>query len=368
VSRPLREFADLWEKIRAGRRLDRRDGLRILTSPNVLETGWMADQVKRRRHGQRVYYTNSINVNYTNVCVSGCRFCAFSRPQGHDEGYLLSPEQIGIAAAEAAGRGIWEVHIVGGLHPDLGMTYYERMLREIRVRAPRILIQAFTAVELDFAAAREGLRVEEVIERLKAAGLGGIPGGGAEIFSEEIRRRICEKKISGRRWLRVHAAAHRLGVASNATMLYGLGESPEDRVEHLLMLRDQQDETGGFLAFVPLAFQTENNALGGAGTSGLDDMRVLTAARLVLDNFPHLRQLWNYVDRKFLEASLNFGVDDLGGTNFDERIARQAGSRSQGFSREDLAGIIRRLGREPVQTNSVYAEDPALGAAAPREA
>jgi aminodeoxyfutalosine synthase len=257
----------------------------------------------------------------------------------------------------AAGHGVWEVHIVGGLHADLKLSYYEEMLRRIKRACPGVLIQAFTAVELDFYARLEKIPVEEVIERLKDAGLGGVPGGGAEIFSERARALICAPKIGAARWLAIHQMVHRAGLCSNATMLYGHVETPEERVDHMLRLRSAQDESGGFLAFVPLAFQPDNTQLSHIPrTSGVTDLQVLATARLMLDNFPHIRQLWNYVDEKLIHVALEYGVDDLGGTNFDETIAKAAGSRSKGFTYDELVNLIRACGREPVEVNSTYTE------------
>jgi aminodeoxyfutalosine synthase len=266
-------------------------------------------------------------------------------------------DEIERRVVNAARHGVWEVHIVGGLDPDLKLSYYEQMLRRIQIACPGVLIQAFTAVELDFYARLEKVPVEEVIDRLIAAGLGGVPGGGAEIFSERARALICAPKISAQRWLDIHKIVHAKGLRSNATMLYGHVETPEERVDHMVRLRRTQDESGGFLAFVPLAFQPDHTELAHLPrTSAVTDIQVLATARLMLDNFPHIRQLWNYVDEKFIHVALEYGVDDLGGTNFDETIAKAAGSASKGFSFDELVNLIRACGREPVEVNSTYTE------------
>ena len=355
----IREFRDIWGKVQAGERLSREDGTRLIRSTNLAELGAMADHVKRRLHGDNVYFTHSINVNHTNICVLSCKFCAWAAKKDEPKAYAMTVDEIEKKVLEAAKRGVWEVHIVGGLHADLKLDYYEEMLRRIKKACPGVLIQGFTAVELDFYARLERIPVDEVIERLQAAGLGGVPGGGAEIFAERARKQICGTKISGQRWLEVQRRVHAHGIRSNATMLYGHIETPEERVDHMIELRAVQDETGGFLAFVPLAFQPEHSELSMQHlprTSGVTDLQVLAVSRLMLDNFPHIRQLWNYVDEKLIDAALNFGVDDLGGTNFDESIAKAAGSQEKGFTYGELVNRIRACGRTPVECNSTYTD------------
>jgi aminodeoxyfutalosine synthase len=351
----IREFRDIFEKVKLGVRLSEEDGIRLIKSTNIVELGAMADSVKRRLHGNRTHFTHSINVNHTNICVLTCKFCAFAKKKSDKEAYELSLDEIERRVKVAAGHGVWEVHIVGGLHADLKLSYYEEMLRRIKKNCPGVLIQAFTAVELDFYARLEKIDVRDVIDRLIRAGLGGVPGGGAEIFSERARALICAPKISANRWLQIHQYVHQAGLRSNATMLYGHVETPEERVDHMMRLRRTQDESGGFLAFVPLAFQPDHTELAHLPrTSGVTDVQVLATARLMLDNFPHIRQLWNYVDEKFLHTAMEVGVDDLGGTNFDETIAKAAGSQSSGFTYDTLVGMIRSCGSEPVEVNSTY--------------
>ena len=353
----VREFRDIFDKVKAGERLSQEDGNRLIRSKNLVELGAMADFVKRRLHGNKAHFTHSINVNHSNICVLECKFCAFAKKKKDPGAYALSVDEIERRVKNAANHGVWEVHIVGGLDPELKPSYYEEMLRRIKASCPGVLIQAFTAVELDFYARLEKISVEEVIDRLIAAGLGGVPGGGAEIFSERARALICAPKISATRWLDIHKMVHRRGLRSNATMLYGHVETPEERVDHMVRLRQTQDETGGFLAFVPLAFQPENNELSHLPrTSGVTDAQVLATARLMLDNFPHIRQLWNYVDEKFIHVAMDYGVDDLGGTNFDEIIAKEAGSISKGFTFDELVNLIRVCGHEAVEVNSTYTE------------
>ena len=351
----IQEFADIFAKVKSGVRLSEKDGNRLINSKNVRELGAMANFVKRRLHGNKAHFTHSINVNHSNICVLSCKFCAFARTKKDKDAYSLTVDEIERKVKNAANHGVWEVHIVGGLDPDLKLSYYEEMLSRIKKSCPGILIQAFTAVELDFYARLEKIDAEEVIHRLIAAGLGGVPGGGAEIFSERARELICAPKISAQRWLDVHKMVHKAGLRSNATMLYGHVETPEERVDHMMRLRATQDESGGFLAFVPLAFQPENNELSYIPrTSGITDLQVLATARLMLDNFQHIRQLWNYVDEKLIHVALEYGVDDLGGTNFDETIAKAAGSQSKGFTYNELVSLIKACHCEPVEVNSTY--------------
>lgn len=353
----VKEFKAVFDKLKAGIRLSEKDGVRLIKSRNVIELGLMADFVKRRLHGDQVYFTHSINVNHTNICVLSCKFCAFAKTKKDKDAYALTVEEIERRVKVAASHGVWEVHIVGGLDPDLKLSYYEEMLRRIKKSCPGVLIQAFTAVELDFYARIEKIPVEEVIGRLLEAGLGGVPGGGAEIFAERARALICAPKISADRWLDIHKLVHQAGLRSNATMLYGHVETPEERVDHLLRLRKTQDESGGFLAFVPLAFQPDHTELSHLPrTSGITDLQVLATARLMLDNFPHIRQLWNYVDEKLIHVALEYGVDDLGGTNFDETIAKAAGSQSKGFTHGELVGLIEACHGVPVEVNSTYTD------------
>ena len=352
----VREFKDIFTKVQTGIRLTEEDGIRLIQSKNLIELGAMADYVKKRMHGQKAHFTHSLNVNHSNICVLSCKFCAFAKTKSDTDAYQLTLDEIERRVKNAAGHGVWEVHIVGGLDPELKLSYYEAMLRRIKKSCPGVLIQAFTAVELDFYARLEKIDVREVIDRLIRAGLGGVPGGGAEIFSERARALICAPKISAARWLEVHKFVHEAGLRSNATMLYGHVETPEERVDHLIRLRGAQDETGGFLAFVPLAFQPDHTELAHLPrTSGITDLQVLAVSRLLLDNFSHIRQLWNYVDEKLIHVALQYGVDDLGGTNFDETIAKAAGSQSKGFTYDELLGLIHKCGNEPVKVNSIYA-------------
>lgn len=364
---------DIEDKVTSGERLNREDGIRLLESPDLLSLGRMADLVRRRKAGDAAYYSTSLNINPTNICVNRCPLCAFSRDAQDKDAYRFTLEDVEKKVREFAYNGLDEVHIVGGLYPELRLSYFEEMLERIKNIRKDLHIQAFTAVEIDYLAQQEDVPAEEVLRRLKNAGLGTIPGGGAEIFSERVRREICPKKISGRRWLEVMRAAHRLGIKTNATMLYGHIETREEIIDHLLSLRSLQDETrlnnggqagGGFLAFVPLAFHPQNTAFPDLpGPGGYDDLKIFAVARLMLDNFDHIRGLWMYLGVKMAEVALSFGVDDLGSTSLEERIVHSAGAKAPAHSGpETLVRIIRQAGRVPMRADSSYSPCPSCAA------
>jgi aminodeoxyfutalosine synthase len=351
------KFRDITDKVRRDERLSRHEGVRLMNSDDILTLGRMADTVRRRKAGDHAYYGTNLNINYTNICVSRCRLCAFSR-DGEDEGaYVMPLDEIEKKVSLWARKGLREVHIVGGLHNGLKIGYFEEMLRRIKSIDRRVFIQAFTAVEIEHFAKVSDITVGEVLRRLKESGLGAIPGGGAEVFSERVRKEICEHKISGQRWLEIMEEAHNLGIRSNATMLYGHIETGEERVEHLLALRELQDRTGGFLCFVPLAFHPQNTGLSTRtkGTSGYDDLRVLAVSRILLDNFDHIKSLWMYLGMRMAQVALSFGVDDLGATSIEEKIVHAAGARTP--DRIEPSGLIRlieKAGRIPVEVDSSY--------------
>ncbi len=345
-------------KVEAGERLNEADAMELLTSDDLLAVGELASLANRRKNGDRVFYNANRHINPTNVCVNRCRFCAFSRSAGEEGAYTLTGEEVLARAAEADAAGATEVHMVGGLHPDLPLEWYLDVLREIRKRHPGLHLKGFTAVEVDHLARLSGTSVGEVLAALAEAGLGSLPGGGAEILAEETRRRICPEKISGRRWLEVIETAHRLGLRANATMLYGHVETPADRVEHLRLLRGLQDRTGGFQAFIPLAFQPRNSDLAkGASTTGFDDLKTLAAGRLYLDNFDHVKAYWVMLGDKIAQVSLHFGVDDLDGTVVEEKIAHDAGATSrEAMGRDELVALIREAGKVPMERDTLYRE------------
>ena len=350
------------EKVQAGDRLSREEGIALFQTDDLHTLGALANLARERLHGDKTYYTHTLHVNYSNACVLSCALCAFYRPLDHPEAYTFTQEQMA-EQAEAAGRlGVREFHITGGLNPRLPFDYYEAMFRMLRGKVPWATIKAFTAVEIDFFAKKFQMPVETVYERLRAAGLDCLPGGGAEILVDRVREIVCHGKIPSARWLEVHEIGHRLGLPSNATMLYGHVETIEERVEHLLKLRDVQDRTGGFLAFVPLSFHAEHTAMPTVKpTTGYEDLKVYAASRLLLDNIPHIKLLWTYVGTKLLQVALDFGVDDVGSTNLEERIVHAAGAdHSDRPTRDELMAMIEQAGRDAIEVDSLYREEQLL--------
>ncbi len=346
-------------KVHAGERLDREDGLALFRSSDLLAVGQLADEVRRRKGGDRVYFLVNRHINPTNVCENLCPLCAFGLARGKPGTYTMSLDEVEAKARASRELGISEIHMVAGLSPELDLAWYEEALRRIKVQLPQVVIQAFTAVEVDYLAALAGLSLEDTLRRLRSAGLDSLPGGGAEVFASRVRRKICPKKISGERWLQVHETAHRLGLPTNATMLYGHIETHEERVEHLLALRELQDRTGGFLTFIPLAFHPAHTRLGddtlGRGPTGMDDLKTIAVARLLLDNFPHVKAMWIQIGLKLAQVALSFGADDLDGTVMEEQIYHAAGAATdQHTPRETLVRLIREAGRLPVERDTLY--------------
>lgn len=343
------------EKINSGRRLDRDDALALFLSDDIFTLGEAAAQKARDRYGDRVFYTRNRHVNPTNVCVNRCRFCAFSRSKGQDDAYTLSVEEV-IHKLRAVKSSFTEVHIVGGLHPDLPFSFYLDLLSAIKGAFPGVHIKAFTAVEVDYFSKISGKSLEDTLAALKQSGLDALPGGGAEIFSPKVRQILCPDKISASQWLSIHGIAHSIGLKTNATMLYGHVESYEDRVDHLLMLREQQAATGGFQAFIPLAFQPLNSDIKGKFPSGIDDLKTIAISRLVLDNFPHIKAYWIMLGEKITQAALFFGADDIDGTVVEEKIAHSAGADSKEMlTVEEMERLIRKAGKTPVERDCFYA-------------
>lgn len=354
----MSELKDLVEKVEQGERLTREDGIRLMESSDLLTIGYMADLVRRKKNGDYAYFIVNRHINHTNICDNLCKLCAFAKKPEDPDAYTMKLEEVEAKAIECTGQGVSEIHIVGGLNPELKLEYFEDMLKRVRRALPEVVIQAFTAVEIDYFASTEGLTVEEVLRRLIDAGLDSLPGGGAEVFSQRVRDKICEKKISGERWLEVHEAAHRLGMRTNATMLYGHIETVEERIDHFVRLRELQDRSGGFLAFIPLAFHPKNTGLEGAGLSrstGYDDLKVLAIARLMLDNFDHIKAFWIMIGPKVAQVSLAFGVDDIDGTVVEERITHAAGADTdQALTKQQLVKMVKAAGRIPVERDTLY--------------
>jgi aminodeoxyfutalosine synthase len=344
------------EKVARGERLTADDGLALFESDDLTRIGKLADRARRQRVGDDVYFVVNRHINYTNICGNRCRFCAFSRAEGEAGAYELTVDEVVEKAAEAVAEGATEIHIVGGEHPALPYESIRAMVAGVRALGPEVHIKAFTASEIVHFAAMEGMTAEEILLDLMRAGLGSLPGGGAEILGSGVRQQVCPQKISGEEWLEVHQLAHRLGLKTNATMLYGHVETYEDRVDHLLRLRVAQDETGGFQAFIPLAFQPNNTELSHLQpTTGTDDLKTMAVSRLLLDNFDHIKTYWVMTGLKLAQIALFFGANDMDGTVVEEVIALLSGTTfGQVVAKDELIKVIRDAGRRPVERDALY--------------
>jgi aminodeoxyfutalosine synthase len=351
------------EKLRGGARLDRADALALFRSHDLLAIGALADAANRARNGDHVYFAANQHINPTNVCVlrNTCVFCSFARMPKEDGAYTRSLEEVFAEAEAARDNATREFHIVGGLHPKLRLEYYLDMFRGLRERHPGVHIKALTAVEVAHLARIEGMSARDVLLKMKEAGVTSLPGGGAEVFSPAARATIADKKLTGEEWLAVHREAHRVGLPSNCTMLYGHVETLEDRVDHLLALRALQDETRGFLTYIPLAYHPDHNELGealgrtGTATTGFDDLKNIAVGRLVLDNIPHVKTHWPMVTPFISQVALGFGCDDLEGTVVFERVYHEAGAGTpMWLSYDEIISLIRGAGKEPVERDSLY--------------
>ncbi len=348
---------DIHDKVLAGERLSADDGARVYRSRELMAVGALADLVRERKNGNAAYFVRNMHLNPTNVCTVDCKFCGFYRPYRHkDEGWTWTLEGCLEEVRRQLRDGITEVHIVGGHNPDYPYEFYLDLVRGIREVSPRIHVKAFTAAEYDFFSKRFKKPVEEVILDLKAAGVGSLPGGGAEVLVERVRRLIYPKKLTAERWLEVIRTAHRLGLRSNATLLYGHVETLEERVEHLCRLRELQDETGGFMCFIPLAFHPQNTELSHLpGPTGFDDLMTIAVSRLMLDNFDHVKAYWIMITPRIAQIALGMGADDIDGTIHEEKIVHMAGARTPiGLTVAELLQLIRDAGREPIQRDSLY--------------
>src|SRR6202046_4325392 len=343
-------------KVDARDRLSFEDGVALCRSGDILAVGWMANLVRERLHGDVAYFNVNRHINPTNVCMASCRLCAFGRKKGEADTYTMALEEAWETAGQGLTEAVTEFHIVGGLHPDLPFEYFMDLVRGLKERYPKVHIKAFTIVEISFLAKIGKMSIPEAIERMKAAGVDSCPGGGAEIFADRVRHIICDHKIDGGEWLETAATAHRVGLKSNATMLYGHVENDEDRVDHMLRLRAVQDETGGFQTFIPLAFHPANTALDHLPTTtGLTDIRQIAVSRLLLDNFSHINDYWQMMTAKIAQISLRFGADDIDGTVVEEKIYHDAGATTpQGMRRSDLMRLIREAGRATVERDTLY--------------
>ena len=346
------------QKVISAERISDAEALALFESNDLLAIGELAATANRYKNGDKVYFNVNRHINYTNLCVNRCKFCAFSKESEDPGVYTLALEQVAEKAREAANAGATEIHTVGGLHPDLPFEFYLQMLRTIKQVDSKLHIKAFTAVEIDYFSQLSGLSIEDVITALKESGLGSLPGGGAEILGQKVRDLICPEKISGARWLEVTEKVHAAGLRSNATMLFGHLEAYADRVDHLHLLRDLQDKTGGFQTFIPLAFQPDNTRVPGAkGVGGVDALKTLAISRLYLDNFQHIKAYWVMLGLKIAQTSLCFGVNDLDGTVVEEKIGHDAGADSpQALGKEQIVDLIRKAGRVPVERDTLYNE------------
>jgi aminodeoxyfutalosine synthase len=354
-------LAVIREKVEVGQRLSFDDGLYLAEQADLFTLGELANLVRQRKNGNFAYYNVNTHLNPTNVCVYRCTFCAFRADLKSQRAYVMSDEQILERAAEADRRGATEMHIVGGLHHQLPFDWYLNVVRIIHRAYPRLHLKAYTAVEWDWFARLTGRPTRDLLAEFKEAGLGSLPGGGAEIFHPEVRDRICEHKADAGAWLRIHREAHELGLRSNATMLYGHIEEPRHRIDHLCRLRELQDQTGGFQTFIPLAFHPDNTKLAEERhipkPSGLLDLKTMAVSRLMLDNFPHVKAYWIMLGIKTAQLALSFGADDIDGTVVHEKIYHDAGSDSpQELAVAELRRLIEEAGRVPVERDTLYHE------------
>lgn len=356
---PDRRLAEIREKVHAGTRLTADDGLYLDRHADLFTLGELANLVRERKNGNRTYYNVNTHLNPTNVCVYRCAFCSFRADLKSPTAYVMTDEQILARAREATEKGCTELHIVGGLHHQLPYEWYLGIIRSIHREFPDLHLKAWTAVEWDWFERLTKRPTKDLLAEMKEAGLGSLPGGGAEIFHPEVRTKICDYKADAEQWLRVHREWHELGGKSNATMLYGHIETPEHRIDHLIRLRELQDITGGFQTFIPLAFHPANNPLGKniPKPSGLTDLRVMALSRLMLDNFPHVKAYWQMLGVKIAQVAQGYGADDIDGTVVHETIYHAAGSDSpQEMGVAELRRLIEEAGRVPVERDTLYNE------------
>ena len=363
ISRIDPALQQIIEKTAQGARLTVDDAVALFDTPDLLALGALADAANHRANGDRVFFSSNQHINPTNVCIlrNTCVFCSFARLPKEAGAYTMTLDEVLAEAQMARSAPTREFHIVGGLHPKLKVSYYTDIIRTLRAAYPGVHVKALTAVEIAHLARIEKTSVREVLLALKDAGLTSMPGGGAEVFSSAVRATIAENKLRGEEWIAVHREAHQLGIPTNCTMLYGHVETSRDRAEHLLMLRDLQDETGGFLTYIPLAYHPDNNELGeqmgwtGGATSGYDDLKNIAVGRLVLDNIPHIKTHWPMVTPFISQLTLSFGCDDVEGTVVYERIYHDAGAETpMGMTYEALVRMIEGAGKIAVERDSLY--------------
>ena len=343
-------------KVLAGERLSAEDGLALFQSHDLLALGWLANHVREKRHGKICYFNVNRHINPTNVCVAHCKLCAFGRSPDSPGAYTFALEEIYQRAAQGVAEGATEFHIVGGLHPDLPFDYYLDLIRGLAQRFPQVHLKAFTMVEVHYYARLSKLSIRDTLLKMKEAGVGSLPGGGAEIFHPRVRRIICDHKVSGRMWLQIARTAHEVGLRSNATMLFGHVETLEERVDHLVQLREAQDHTHGFVTFIPLEFHPANTALADVPRpTGFDDLKTIAVSRLMLDNFDHIKAYWIMLTPRIAQIALRFGANDIDGTVVEEKIYHDAGATTpEGLTRSELERLIRAAGCVPVERDTLY--------------
>jgi aminodeoxyfutalosine synthase len=346
----------IYLKVKDGSRLSKEDGICIYETHDLLGLGRIADFVRRKLHGNKAFYVYNQHLNYTNVCKNRCRFCAYAKDNGEEGSYVWSMDQIEKRLMERIEEPVAELHIVGGLNEDLSFSYFIDLLKTVKKVRPKASIKAFTCVEIDYLSNLSGLSLEDTVEKLKDAGLDMMPGGGAEVLNTRVHDELFPKKIGHDRWLEIVRTVHKAGIKTNATMLYGHIETIGERVDHLITLRELQDETKGFSAFIPLAFHSQNTELSHLPpTTAMDDLKNVAAARLILDNFAHIKAYWVMIGESLAQVALNFGADDLDGTIIEERITHTAGATSaKGLTKDQMENMIRSAGFDPVQRDSFY--------------
>ena len=347
---------DIEAKVHAGERLSFEDGVRLFRTRDLFAIGRLANEVREKKNGNRAYYVRNMHLNYSNVCIFDCHFCSFYRKEGQEGAWEMDLDTIFAYAAKARFEKLNEIHIVGGVHPKLPWNYYLEMLRGLKERYPELHLKAFTATEIDHFTRIARKDAGTVLAELREAGLDSLPGGGAEVFADRVWNRICSGKARPERWLEIHRTWHRMGGRSTSTMLYGHIETDEERVDHILRLRALQDETGGFNAFIPLAYQVENNRMPGLPRpTAQTDIKVHAVARLLFDNIDHIKAYWIMTGLKTAQVLLSYGADDNDGTILEERIVHMAGAESPlGVSEEELCSLIREAGRDPVRRDTLY--------------
>ena len=355
--RDTRRFATIADKVRNDVDLDLDDGVFLYRYPDLLAVGALANEQRERLHGDQTFFNVNFHINPTNVCEADCKFCSFARlTPDSPAAYTMSVDQVRQKLVDRIDQPVTEIHIVNGLHGGLPFEYYKDCLRVLKALRPDVHLKAYTAVEIHYFAEKFGMSYEQVLSELIDAGLGSLPGGGAEIFAERVRHKMCKDKATAEQWLEVHRTAHRLGLRSNCTMLYGTIETLEERVDHMLRLRALQAETGGFQTFIPLAFHHEGNDFARLPEpTGVDNLRTYAVGRLMLPNIPHIKAYWIMIGVKIAQVSLSFGVDDLDGTVQEEKIYHMAGAETpQAMTRADLVRLIREAGRTAVERDTLY--------------